>query len=400
MIRKFQKIIAIILLVFVAVTFIGVDFARAQDVAMTSSSHNDKATTKDSLTILGAALVVGLSFKIFNNFSDNKEYEKYLKEGQKYLDKEKYSSAISEFKKAKDLKDSSKVKKLLQQAYIGKGKINSQEENYKLAIQNFEKAKKYKKSDEVNQLLDKAKTDFQAKHYQQAISYQKQGELVAAYQELKKVKTYGNYKDLNSLNDQVYQELRKVKLQRIAVLDFEDTTYGYGNLGSKVAGLFTGELLAKNLEFIEIVEREQLNSILNEQKLSSASGLVDESTAKELGNILGVDYIVVGKILSADVDTETSSEYEEEYDASEGEYVDKKIYTKEKEAYTQIIFKLLNVSTGQVVSSKTIKKTETDSETYEQGEEPILISNNKLFDQVLTDAVAEFADLIHNKYEL
>ena len=395
--RRYQKLIAIIILVFVVVTGLGIDFAQAQELSIQANEQNNEASTKDALTILGAVLVVGLTVKLIGSFRNKKAYQSHLEKGEEYLNDEQYSLAARELEEARDKKNTRQVKNRLYQAYVGKGQNNLARQNYSLAITNFKQAKRLRNQEEVQTLLQQAQEKYQQHHYQLAVDYKEQGQLVASYQEFEKVQQYGNYLDTNQLASEVYQELKQLKLKRLAVLDFEDTTYGYGNLGSKVAALFTGELLAKNPKFIEIIEREQLNSIISEQKLSNASGLVDTATAKEIGNILGVDYIVVGKILSADVDTDISSEYEEEYDASEGEYVDKKIYTKKREAYTQIIFKLLNVSTGQVVTSRTIKKTEVDSETYESGENPDLISENKLFDEVLTEAVSDFADVIYDK---
>ncbi|MBM7557536.1 CsgG/HfaB family protein [Halanaerobacter jeridensis] len=398
--RQYQKLIAIIILVFVIVTGLGIDFAQAQELSLQANNQNDAGSTNDTLTILGVVLVVGLTAKLIDSLRDKKAYQTHLEKGQQYLSDQKYALAVTELETARDNKDTKQVRSLLQQAYIGKGQSNLESQNYNLALSNFKQAQRLKNSQEVQELLQQAQEKYQQQHYQLALDYKEQGQLTAAYQEFEKVQRYGNYLDTNQLAEQVYQKLKQLKLKRLAVLDFEDTTYGYGNLGSKVASLFTGELLAKNPKFIEIIEREQLNSIVSEQKLSDASGLVDASTAQELGNILGVDYIVVAKILSADVDTDISSEYQEEYDASEGEYVDKKIYTKKREAYTQIIFKLLDVSNAKVVTSRTIKKTAIDSESYESGGDPDLISENKLFDEVLTEAVSDFADVIYQKYEI
>lgn len=400
LLRRYQKLIAIIILVFVVVTWVGVDFARAQELSITANNQNDKASTEETLTILGVVVVVGLAVKLIGSIRNKKAYQSHLAQGEQYLSNHKYSLAVRELEAAREKKQTSKVAELLSQAYLGQGKSKLEQKNYSGAVHDFKEAQNLNSSPKVNRLLQQAQEKYQQHHYQLALDYQKQDQLVAAYKAFEKVQQYGNYLDTKQRADKVYQQLKELKLKRLAVLDFEDTTYGYGNLGSKVAALFTGELLAKDPEFIEVVEREQLNSIVAEQKLGTASGLVDSSTAQEIGNILGVDYIVVGKILSADVETDISSEYEEKYDASEGEYVEQKVYTKQREAYTQIVFKLLDVATGKVVTSRTIKKTEVDSETYEQGEAPDLISEPKLFDEVLTKAVSDFAALIYDKYEI
>ncbi|MGM0501979.1 MAG: CsgG/HfaB family protein [Bacillota bacterium] len=391
--QRYQQIIAIILLVFMAVTFLGVDFARA-------ASYSDQESTKDSLEVLGVVLAAGLTFKLVDNFKEAAEYKEQLEQGKKYLKREQYALAISEFKAAQRKNNSAEVKELLGQAYLGEGEKHLKEENYNLAIESFVQAKQWNNSKDLEQLLAKAKQGYQQQHYQQGLNYKAKGELIAAYQEFKKVKLYGDYLDVDKLNREVYQQIKENNLQRIAVLDFEDTTYGYGNLSSKVAGLSTEELLAKDSNFIEVIDRQELNSTLDQERLINTSGLVESSTAKELGEILDVDKIIVGKILEADIETDISSEYEEEYDASEGEYVDKKIYTETKEAEIKIIFKLLDTTTGEAEITKTIKKIEEDSQTYESGENPFLISENELFDQALIAAAAEFADLIYDKYEV
>lgn len=47
--------------------------------------------------------------------------------------------------------------------------------------------------------------------------------------------------------------------------------------------------------YIRIIERSKLDKILEEQKLQS-SGIIDETTAKQIGKLAGVDYIVYGNV--------------------------------------------------------------------------------------------------------
>ena len=46
---------------------------------------------------------------------------------------------------------------------------------------------------------------------------------------------------------------------------------------------------------VKIIERDNLEKILNEQKLQS-SGLVNESQAANIGNIAGIEYVFYGTI--------------------------------------------------------------------------------------------------------
>jgi len=83
---------------------------------------------------------------------------------------------------------------------------------------------------------------------------------------------------------------------KIAVLDF-------GMIGDKMEPAGIGAILSewfttsivKSGRF-DVVERAMLQKILAEQKLA-ATGVIDESTASELGKILGVKVIITGSIL-------------------------------------------------------------------------------------------------------
>jgi curli biogenesis system outer membrane secretion channel CsgG len=91
--------------------------------------------------------------------------------------------------------------------------------------------------------------------------------------------------------------------KRIGVTKFEtnNLTVLLDNGGQYDIGLGASDLLAtelsKNRNF-EVIEREQIRSILQEQAFG-ASGAVDDTTAAQIGKLAGLKYIVYGKILSA-----------------------------------------------------------------------------------------------------
>jgi len=82
----------------------------------------------------------------------------------------------------------------------------------------------------------------------------------------------------------------------LTVSDFsvesDNTSYKY--LGKGISTLVAGEL--RRTKTIKILEREQLNRIIEEQKMS-LSGLMDESKQLEIGKLLSADYIVFGEII-------------------------------------------------------------------------------------------------------
>lgn len=85
----------------------------------------------------------------------------------------------------------------------------------------------------------------------------------------------------------------------IAVLDFTGLMVGQGGnsapLGKAVSAMLVTELI--NRPGIKVIERSELHELLNEQKLS-LSGRVDESTALEVGKLVGAQYVIHGQVTS------------------------------------------------------------------------------------------------------
>lgn len=88
---------------------------------------------------------------------------------------------------------------------------------------------------------------------------------------------------------QFHKEIKSMK--KIAVVPFEMDKVNYGKEFSEEFAL----QLLKNVK-IELIERDQkdLNKIMEEFKIRT-SGIIDESSAAQMGKILGVDAIVIGK---------------------------------------------------------------------------------------------------------
>ncbi len=84
-----------------------------------------------------------------------------------------------------------------------------------------------------------------------------------------------------------------VEKNPIAILDFLDLKGNVTSLGRFVAEELTTRLVLTKR--FDVIERQLLNKVLAELKLS-ASGLVDSSSAQELGSILGVSAVVSGTL--------------------------------------------------------------------------------------------------------
>lgn len=89
------------------------------------------------------------------------------------------------------------------------------------------------------------------------------------------------------------------KLYKIAVLPFDDGSIQerwWGNnwkLGTGVSDELVTALMATKK--FRLIEREQINKVLQEQNFGT-SGRVDTKSAAKIGKILGVQYLVLGKI--------------------------------------------------------------------------------------------------------
>ena len=81
-------------------------------------------------------------------------------------------------------------------------------------------------------------------------------------------------------------------IKRVAVLEFKDASY-YPNSGAMAADLFVKYLIKTGYN---VVERDELESLLKERQLS-LSGLLDNTEqAKEFRKLSGIDAIITGSV--------------------------------------------------------------------------------------------------------
>ncbi len=95
---------------------------------------------------------------------------------------------------------------------------------------------------------------------------------------------------------------------RVAVLPFDDHSiqdrwWEDYRVGDNVSAVFITELL--NTKRFRIVERDQIDRVLEEQKLGAA-GLTDAQSAASLGRILGVKYLILGSVTEFSRDFRTT----------------------------------------------------------------------------------------------
>jgi curli biogenesis system outer membrane secretion channel CsgG len=99
----------------------------------------------------------------------------------------------------------------------------------------------------------------------------------------------------------------KAKLPRVAILEFKaapDAWHGWhhggwGNnmstISNQLRDMFTTEIMEKGKNKIRVIERERLAEIRGELNFQQ-SGEVDTATVQKIGKLLGVKYVMTGKI--------------------------------------------------------------------------------------------------------
>ncbi len=144
-----------------------------------------------------------------------------------------------------------------------------------------------------------AKNNAADSHYQIGLKQMKIGDrkhMKIAASEFKTALMFSkNYKDSQTL----YKKCRESASIRLAILPFENKSgmKKYGGIGNTLHNDVISKLL-KNIslmEFIDIISRDQLDLIIEEQKLSH-SGLIDPSNTIELGKIAGIHMLIVGEV--------------------------------------------------------------------------------------------------------
>jgi len=100
--------------------------------------------------------------------------------------------------------------------------------------------------------------------------------------------------EINGLSKAMAEKIAASGEKTIAVVDFADLQGNVTELGRFLAEEISAELVNAGERF-EVVDRLHLKAILKEHKLS-ASGLIDPTTARELGKVAGVGVLVTGTV--------------------------------------------------------------------------------------------------------
>jgi len=212
--------------------------------------------------------------------------------------------------------------------------------------------------------------------YIKAVGFFDQGLYRKAYYEFEKIyKANPSYKDIDILRDEC---LDKGKYP-VAIAPFDNGS-GQKGVEKKMQAFVITELSTLNDPFLRIVERDNMEMVMEEQRLS-LSGIVDESTAAEVGNILGAKAILTGKILSysaAEGNLQSSRKKGfEGYQVKLYNKLEDKVYYETRykpvsymeyynnnEVNLTFQFKAVSLETGEILFSDVVQKKENSEVHY------------------------------------
>lgn len=103
-----------------------------------------------------------------------------------------------------------------------------------------------------------------------------------------------------------------------------------------------------------LVERNEIDKVLQEQNLSN-SGLIDDTQAAEIGKILGIDAIITGSVSYTHKDEDTKKEGRD----SKGNYWVK--YCKKRIVTAEARMKIISTSTGEILGTTDSKVSKYES---------------------------------------
>ncbi len=169
----------------------------------------------------------------------------------------------------------------------------------------------------------------------------------------------------------------------------EEQQTGFLGFGKKVEGVTHIKGFKTNVYIV--IERNQINEILKEQRLG-LSGAIDESTAAKVGAILGLDAIILGDVKYEKKEDNTSKKYTK---------LDGSTYNKNckiRKITTNASMKIVEVSSAEIIGVETAAN---ESEDKKCDDERADIANyNQLLNNALSQTAKQFVNYFTPGYTM
>lgn len=184
-----------------------------------------------------------------------------------------------------------------------------------------------------------------------------------------------NYKDTRQLHQEAVDKGRVT----VAMVPFENVS-NEKNVEKRVSAYLLDDLSKIPDPFLRFVDRSDMDKILEEQQLN-VSGVINEETAGKVGELVGAQAIITGKVLDyKEMRSRLQSEIKKGYQGYQvkrrspetgAEYYETRYkpvsYTEYSAATSVLItfqYKLLSLETGEVLTSRIIEREAKDDVNY------------------------------------
>ena len=231
--------------------------------------------------------------------------------------------------------------------------------------------------------------------YRAGMSDLEGGRYRKAYDELSRVvEKDASYKDAASLRQQALTKGQYT----IAVLPFTSDVKR-AEITSRVQAHAMTSLVETKDPFLKVVDRENIDRILEEQRLG-LSGIVDEQTAVRVGNLIGAQAVLMGSVIDYREEPGTlrrstkdgfesyrvqqvNKETGEKYFITKYKPVRYSEFYQENKVVMSFSFRLVSLETGEVLASKVMDRQAEDHiyyATYDGNADALFPAKNGLVD--------------------
>lgn len=250
------------------------------------------------------------------------------------------------------------------------------------------------------------------------------------------------YRDAFFKLQHMKERVKERVIKKIAIMDFTSPS-GKPDAGKLVTDSLLSYITTQAGSEVKILARDVLGAILKEIELGQA-GLYDIESAKRAGKLKGTDVFIFGSVLTYNVERNTTEGYrlvnvvvgkktvvnpayqtwmllhrdrlseatlrnappptlEEEI----RETVRYKVGTERKRTSVAVSFRVIDIEEGEVVITKTIKKTQEVKDDYSEGVpfanipfDPLEVpADSELVDKVTEEVVAELSREVMSRFQ-
>ncbi|MBI5893362.1 MAG: hypothetical protein HZB79_06900 [Deltaproteobacteria bacterium] len=372
----------------------------------------------------------------------------YFSKAEEYSKKGDWDTAISFLEKASrvglDAEKASLIRQHAAQYYIDQGNQYLAKKRLYSAYSSVVNAMNYGPSIKGESGAANVIKQLLGAMAEKAAAYDSQGFLGNAFVWYEKIMTLNqDYPDLFFKMQSLKDRIRNRVIRKIAIMDFSPPS-GNSDAGKIVTDSLLSYITVNASTDVKILARDVLGAILKEIELGQA-GLYDIESAKKAGKLQGTDVFIFGSVLNYNVDKNVSEGYKIEnvvtgkktiqnpsyqmWLMSLGgrrptdedlknapptniieeirETVKYKVGTEKKRATIGVSFRVIDLEQGEVVITKTIKKSHEVKDDYSEGVafanikfDPLEIpSDSEIIEKVTQDIVAELGHEVLSRFQ-